>query len=278
MKPLSHKRTIAGFSFLMLVSIFISATLIVEAKTKETEAQEIKAEQMILARRRRLAYDLFQEKKEEKIEANKGKRIEQKETITLAAAAKKAEELARIERVEAEKKRQAEIAEQERLNAIAKAKAAEEEAAKVQAEKVANKKTTEKTESTKVEAQSKTKTEPSKKSKAPITGKRFVGTFQATAYAVGAWGVPGTRTANGTDISNTIYSPEGYRIVAVDTRVIPMNSIVEVHVPGWAPFIAKASDTGGMIKGNIIDILMSSPQEGLNFGRQNGIEIYIINK
>ena len=105
----------------------------------------------------------------------------------------------------------------------------------------------------------------------------LIGTFQSTAYAVGAWGVPGTVTANGTDISKTILSPEGHRIIAVDTKVIPMNSVVRVEVPGMKPFNAKASDTGGAIKGNIIDILFSTPNEARQFGRKNGIKVYKTN-
>lgn len=102
----------------------------------------------------------------------------------------------------------------------------------------------------------------------------LIGEFQATAYAVGGWAVPSTVTANGTNIKNTIHSPEGHRIIAVDPRVIPMNSIVYVEAPGMEPFVAKASDTGGAIKGNIIDILMGSVSEANKFGRQNGLKVY----
>ena len=79
--------------------------------------------------------------------------------------------------------------------------------------------------------------------------------FKATFYAVGDGYTPGTVTANGTDVSSTIYSPEGYRIIAVDTSVIPMNSIVKVTWNGNT-FLAKASDTGSAINGNKIDILI----------------------
>lgn len=102
----------------------------------------------------------------------------------------------------------------------------------------------------------------------------FIGYFEATAYAVGGWAVPGTVTANGTDIANTIYSPEGYRIIAVDPNVIPMNSVVRVVLPSGESFLAKASDTGGAINGNIVDILMGSVGEAMSFGRQHGLEIY----
>lgn len=109
-----------------------------------------------------------------------------------------------------------------------------------------------------------------------VDSGRYLGSFQATSYAVGDGMTPNTYTRNGTDVSHTIYSPEGYRIVAVDTNIIPLNTILRVHVPGWEPFDAIAADTGGAIVGNIIDILVASPSEAAVFGRQNGIEVYIL--
>lgn len=114
-----------------------------------------------------------------------------------------------------------------------------------------------------------------KKQKASNTSKgSLIGTFSATAYAVGGHSVPGTVTANGTDVSNTIYTNDGHRIIAVDPNVIPMNSIVVVDIPGQEPFTAKASDTGGAIKGNIIDLLLDSPNKTRGFGRKQGVKIY----
>ena len=101
----------------------------------------------------------------------------------------------------------------------------------------------------------------------------LLGDFRATAYAVGGWAVPGTVTANGTDISNTIYS-NGHRVIATDPKVIPTNSVVYVEAPGMEPFTAIAADTGGAIKGNIIDILFDNVPDAMKFGRQSGIKIY----
>lgn len=98
------------------------------------------------------------------------------------------------------------------------------------------------------------------------SSKRAIGDYKVTSYAIGDGYTPGTVTANGTDVSNTIYSPEGYRVIAVDTNVIPMNSIVEVTLNGET-FLAKASDTGSAIKGKKIDLLVSSPAQA----RKNGI-------
>lgn len=93
--------------------------------------------------------------------------------------------------------------------------------------------------------------------------------FEATAYAVGDGLTPNTYTRNGTDVSNTIYTPEGYRIIAVDMNVIPLNSIVRVTYSDGTTFLAMACDTGSAIVGNKIDVLYSSPSEALSFGRQN---------
>ena len=106
--------------------------------------------------------------------------------------------------------------------------------------------------------------------------KQLVGSFVSTAYAIGDGLTPSTVTANGTDVSNTIYSPEGYRIIAVDTNIIPLNSVLEVHIPGQPPFYAKACDTGSAINGYKIDLLVGSVQEALVYGYQNGISIYYV--
>lgn len=97
------------------------------------------------------------------------------------------------------------------------------------------------------------------------SSSRSLGSFTVTSYAIGDGMTPGVVTANGTDVSSTIYSPEGYRIIAVDTSVIPMNSIVEVEMNG-STFMAKASDTGSAINGNKIDLLVSSPSEASSNG------------
>lgn len=102
---------------------------------------------------------------------------------------------------------------------------------------------------------------------------RNLGTFTVTSYAVGDGMTPSTTTANGTEVANTIYSPEGYRIIAVDTSVIPMNTVVRVNMNGQS-FLAKSSDTGSAIVGNKIDLLVNSPKEAINNGVQEAtIEI-----
>lgn len=55
-----------------------------------------------------------------------------------------------------------------------------------------------------------------------------------------------------------------YGVVAVDPRVIPLGSLVFVEGYGFA----IASDTGGAIKGNKIDLCFDSRSKALAFGRR----------
>ena len=106
-----------------------------------------------------------------------------------------------------------------------------------------------------------------------VSSNRTLGSFKVTSYAIGDGMTPSTVTANGTNVANTIYSPEGYRIIAVDTSVIPMNTVVRVNMNGQS-FLAKSSDTGSAIVGNKIDLLVNSPSEAISNGVQEAtIEI-----
>jgi len=91
---------------------------------------------------------------------------------------------------------------------------------------------------------------------------------EMTAYigmcAEGCTGV----TATGVDVRDTIYY-EGRRIIATDPNVIPMHSIVSVELNNGEVFEAVSLDTGGAINGNIVDFLVGSTDEALNFGRQS---------
>lgn len=77
-------------------------------------------------------------------------------------------------------------------------------------------------------------------------------TFEATAYS-------------GDPITATGTTPQVGRTIAVDPKVIPLGS--KVYIEGMGTFIAE--DTGGVIKGNIIDIFMGSSSECKNWGRRN---------
>lgn len=87
--------------------------------------------------------------------------------------------------------------------------------------------------------------------------------FKGTYYGADCSGCSG-KTAYGFDVRNTIYA-NGLRIIAVDPRIIPLGSIVEVQTP-YGTFKAIAGDTGGAIKGHIVDILVGSEAESSQIG------------
>ena len=88
-------------------------------------------------------------------------------------------------------------------------------------------------------------------------------TFTASHYISTCSGCSGV-TATGYNVKNTIYY-QGYRIVAVDPSIIPLNSIVEVSTP-YGTFKAIAADKGGAIKGKKLDVLVSSYNEAVKLG------------
>lgn len=55
-----------------------------------------------------------------------------------------------------------------------------------------------------------------------------------------------------------------YKTIAVDPKVIPLQSMVYVPSFGWL----RANDTGNAIKGNIIDIAMPSREAAFKWGRR----------
>lgn len=78
--------------------------------------------------------------------------------------------------------------------------------------------------------------------------------FESTAYTsfcpTGCTG----ETATGIDVSQNIYY-QGMRVIAVDPSVIPLWSIVDLRIDGRIER-AIALDTGGVIKGRIVDYLI----------------------
>ena len=92
------------------------------------------------------------------------------------------------------------------------------------------------------------------------TGRKLV--VEATAYTPRCNGCSGI-TATGIDVRNSI-THNGKGIIATDPKVIPLGSIVIINNRKYI-----AADTGGVIKGNKIDILMGTKSEALQFGRQN---------
>ena len=78
-----------------------------------------------------------------------------------------------------------------------------------------------------------------------------MGAFEITCYAL-----------RGSTASGAPVAVDG---VAVDPRVIPLGTEVYIEGIGWT----VARDTGGVIKGNIIDIWRASRAECIQFGRQH---------
>lgn len=147
-----------------------------------------------------------------------------------------------------EKREQAEAKKQARLKALANQKAKAAQEAKKEAQQV--------------KKQSRTQANADRSTKRTET-------FETTAYTTNPEN-NGSRlyngralTASGYDVTNTI-TYEGRRIVAVDPSVVPLGT--KVHVEGFGDAIAL--DTGGAIRGKIMDLLVGSKQEALEWGRR----------
>lgn len=91
----------------------------------------------------------------------------------------------------------------------------------------------------------------------------------ATAYAPGPHdnGKWGNKTHLGTDIRPGV--------IAVDPRIIPLGSRVYVEFADGHGTYANAEDTGGAIKGDRIDIAMTSVDEAYDFGMQK-VKVYVL--
>lgn len=91
---------------------------------------------------------------------------------------------------------------------------------------------------------------------------RRVAYMEATAYL--------PSDGNGAGITATgVRARRG--IVAVDPRVIPLGT--RLFVPGYG--FGLAADTGGAIRGNIIDLCMEDYGEAMRFGRRD-VKVYIL--
>lgn len=89
-----------------------------------------------------------------------------------------------------------------------------------------------------------------------LVGREMV--CEATAYTH-----TGYRTA-------TMTWPQERRTIAVDPAVIPLNSKVYVSCGSWTGIdgVYIAEDTGGLIKGNRIDLFMDSKHQAILWGRR----------
>lgn len=92
--------------------------------------------------------------------------------------------------------------------------------------------------------------------------------FRRAAYMEATAYLPSD--GNGAGITATgIMARHG--VVAVDPNVIPLGS--RLYIPGYG--MALAADTGGAIKGNIIDLCMEDYGEAISFGRRT-VKVYIL--
>lgn len=143
----------------------------------------------------------------------------------------KQERLDELARIDAEKRRKAELAEKERMK-LAKNEKEIQKINSVTDNKVANSPTN-------------------------------LGTFNVSWYGNNCEGCSGI-TAAGISVKNTI-KYQGYGVAASDWNVIPAFSIIEVE--GYGQYIVI--DRGGAIKGKKLDLLTTSEAESYKYGRQH---------
>lgn len=177
----------------------------------------------------------------------------------------------KIQQIEAQQKAAQEKAAQEKA-AQEKAdqqKAAQQKAAQEQAQKeaqqssnVSSNNTSSNNNTSNNNSSSNSNNGSSSSNNSPTNGYRKVLSMTATAYT------GGTLTAMGL---KPVRNPNGISTIAVDPSVIPLGS--KVYIPGYG--YAIASDTGGAIKGDIIDLYMNSEAACNSWGRRP-VTVYIV--
>jgi len=100
-----------------------------------------------------------------------------------------------------------------------------------------------------------------------MTATSYTASYQDTGKSPGDYGFGITATG--------VRVREG--IVAVDPRVIPLGSRLYIEGVGNSPSYgyAVAADTGGAIKGNIIDVYYGSTSESIQWGRRY-VKVYVL--
>jgi len=87
----------------------------------------------------------------------------------------------------------------------------------------------------------------------------YLGKFELTYYAVSGL----TKTENPTIEGVT---------VAVDPKIIPLNTALYIDGEG----VRYAHDTGGVVKGNIIDVYVNDYDKCIQNGRKKNVDVWII--
>jgi 3D (Asp-Asp-Asp) domain-containing protein len=91
--------------------------------------------------------------------------------------------------------------------------------------------------------------------------------MEVTAYTSNCTGCSGL-TFTEYNVRNTVYY-QGYYIIAADFNKLPLYSIVEIKTDSRT-IKAIVLDTGGLIRNsNVLDLLVSTYDEAIQFGRQN---------
>ena len=228
------------------------------AKNERAELAELQAE---LKNDLALLENQTEEAKEQKAEldtqiANLQKTMDENQEILNELDEQRATEETRLAEAKAEEEKAAAEKAAKEKTAATLVKTSENEAT-VTKTTASNEQAEPEKQSTTVEAETTKSTETASKGKTMVVSATGYSTKEANLS---------THTATGINLESNPM------VIAVDPRVIPLGSIVEV--PGYGTFIA--GDTGGAIKGNKIDVHFSSVQQANNFGRKT-ITITILN-
>jgi 3D (Asp-Asp-Asp) domain-containing protein len=92
--------------------------------------------------------------------------------------------------------------------------------------------------------------------------KKSVGSFKATAYCLKG------RTASGGSVRRGI--------VAADTRILPLGTRIFVNAGAYSGTYVVA-DTGGAVRGKILDVWVPNCSEAIKFGRRN-VSVSVLGK
>lgn len=98
--------------------------------------------------------------------------------------------------------------------------------------------------------------------------KTYLGDFTITYYCTENY--PHTCGGGGTTASGTQVAP--YQTAAVDTSVIPFGTKLYIEGVGYR----IAEDRGGAVKGNKIDLAVTTHEEALNLGVDRNVKVYIV--
>src|SRR5690625_60096 len=117
-----------------------------------------------------------------------------------------------------------------------------------------------------------------KESKEKVSSESTVAageSFELTYYTAECAGCSGI-TASGLDVSDGKTSHNGMKIIAADTSLLPIDTIIRVTNPDGSSYKGIVKDRGGDIKGNRLDILVGSKAEANAQGRHNA-KVEVIN-